>query len=78
MKEEQERSKENGTRRITSVEKAGDEEELVDGWPKWLIDNIPSDALAGLTPRSAETYDKIDKVSLFFLLFMEFPDLNLL
>ncbi|KAA8546596.1 hypothetical protein F0562_002665 [Nyssa sinensis] len=38
------------------------EDELVGGWPKWLTDNIPSDVLAGLVPRSAESYDKIDKV----------------
>ncbi|KAL3513946.1 hypothetical protein ACH5RR_026663 [Cinchona calisaya] len=40
---------------------AEDGDQLVDGWPKWLTDNIPKDALAGLTPRSAETYDKIGK-----------------
>lgn len=40
-----------------------DDEELVDGWPKWLTDNIPRDALAGLIPKSAESYDKLDKVS---------------
>ncbi|KAJ4701039.1 Serine/threonine-protein kinase [Melia azedarach] len=36
--------------------------ELVDGWPKWLTDNIPLEVLAGLVPKSAESYDKIDKV----------------
>ncbi|XP_009627812.1 probable serine/threonine-protein kinase At1g54610 [Nicotiana tomentosiformis] len=39
-----------------------DEEELIDGWPKWLVDNIPREALAGLVPKSADSYDKIDKV----------------
>lgn len=39
------------------------EEELVDGWPKWLTDNIPKKALVGLIPKSAESYDKLDKVS---------------
>ncbi|OIT32355.1 hypothetical protein A4A49_42769, partial [Nicotiana attenuata] len=38
-----------------------DEEELIDGWPKWLVDNIPREALAGLVPKSADSYDKIDK-----------------
>ncbi|PSS31696.1 Serine/threonine-protein kinase [Actinidia chinensis var. chinensis] len=40
----------------------GGEEELVDGWPKWLTDNIPKDVLAGIVPRSAESYEKLDKV----------------
>lgn len=40
-----------------------DDEVLVDGWPKWLVDNIPRDALSGLIPKSAESYDKLDKVS---------------
>ncbi|KAF5735335.1 Serine/threonine-protein kinase [Tripterygium wilfordii] len=38
------------------------EDELVDGWPKWLTDNIPREVLAGLVPKSAENYDKLDKV----------------
>ncbi|XVF39042.1 hypothetical protein PTKIN_Ptkin01aG0003800 [Pterospermum kingtungense] len=37
-------------------------DEMVNGWPKWLIDNIPQEALAGLVPRSADSYDKIDKI----------------
>ncbi|KAK4585406.1 hypothetical protein RGQ29_022887, partial [Quercus rubra] len=37
-------------------------EELVDGWPRWLADNIPRDVLAGLVPRSADSYDKLAKV----------------
>ncbi|XP_030544115.2 probable serine/threonine-protein kinase At1g54610 [Rhodamnia argentea] len=44
-------------------EGSGDDQvELVDGWPKWLIDNVPKRALRGLVPRSADSYDKIDKV----------------
>ncbi|PHU20192.1 putative serine/threonine-protein kinase [Capsicum chinense] len=39
-----------------------EEEELIDGWPKWLVDNIPRQVLAGLVPKSADSYDKIDKV----------------
>ena len=38
-------------------------DEVVDGWPKWLTDNIPKDALEGLVPKSADAYDKLDKVS---------------
>ena len=37
-------------------------DEMVDGWPKWLIDNIPKEVFAGLVPKSAESYDKLDKV----------------
>ena len=40
-------------------------EEVVDGWPKWLTDNVPKEALAGLVPRSAESFDKLDKVRPF-------------
>ncbi|KVH99568.1 Protein kinase, ATP binding site-containing protein [Cynara cardunculus var. scolymus] len=35
--------------------------DLVDGWPKWLTDNVPKDALDGLLPKSADAYDKLDK-----------------
>lgn len=38
------------------------EEQLVDGWPKWLTDNVPREVLAGLVPKSAESYVKLDKV----------------
>ncbi|XWS23518.1 hypothetical protein CRYUN_Cryun28dG0021200 [Craigia yunnanensis] len=37
-------------------------DEMVDGWPKWLIDNIPKEVLDGLVPKSAESYDKLDKI----------------
>ncbi|KAK1371614.1 putative serine/threonine-protein kinase [Heracleum sosnowskyi] len=37
-------------------------DELVDGWPKWLVDNMPSDVLAALVPKSADSYDKLSKV----------------
>lgn len=40
------------------------DDEMVDGWPKWLVQNIPIQALAGLPPRSAESYKMIDKVFL--------------
>lgn len=41
------------------------EEDLVGGWPKWLTDNIPRHVLAGLVPKSAESYDKLAKVCFF-------------
>ncbi|KAK6938249.1 Protein kinase domain [Dillenia turbinata] len=37
-------------------------EEVVNGWPKWLTDNIPKEVLSGLVPKSAVSYDKLDKV----------------
>ncbi|TYI77299.1 hypothetical protein E1A91_D06G134500v1 [Gossypium mustelinum] len=55
---EKESSNETVERRNVLV--AGDE--MVDGWPKWLIDNIPKEVLAGLVPKSAESYDKLDKI----------------
>lgn len=51
------------TRKLELQNTIDDEEVLVDGWPKWLTDNIPRDALAGLIPKSADSYDKLDKVS---------------
>ncbi|XP_050365927.1 probable serine/threonine-protein kinase At1g54610 [Argentina anserina] len=51
------RASASGGRRIS-----GDEDELVDGWPKWLTDNISKDVLKGLVPKSADSYDKLDKV----------------
>lgn len=39
-------------------------DEPVKGWPKWLVDNIPPDVLAGLVPKSADSYDKLAKVSI--------------
>lgn len=50
----------NASNRI--VEKIG-EDDLVDGWPKWLVDNISQDVLSGLVPKSADSYDKLSKVS---------------
>ena len=43
--------------------KGGEEDdEMVDGWPKWLVDNIPTDVLKNIVPKSADSYIKIDKV----------------
>ncbi|KAK8684143.1 hypothetical protein V6N13_040174 [Hibiscus sabdariffa] len=56
------KEKERGTEadQKRNVFAAGDE--MVDGWPKWLIDNIPKEVLSGLVPKSAESYDKLDKI----------------
>lgn len=51
----------NGSQRIVLKKMGGDE--FVDGWPKWLVENIPRKALDGLVPKSADSYDKLAKVS---------------
>ncbi|XP_076940438.1 putative serine/threonine-protein kinase At1g54610 [Bidens hawaiensis] len=51
-----------GVMRRSGSGRSDDLEELVDGWPKWLTDNVPKDALHGLVPKSAEAYDKLDKI----------------
>ncbi|XP_022895201.1 probable serine/threonine-protein kinase At1g54610 [Olea europaea var. sylvestris] len=51
----------NITRKTDQIKKAG-EDELVDGWPKWLTDNIPKEVLRNIVSKSAESYVKIDKV----------------
>lgn len=38
------------------------EDEVVEGWPKWLTDNIPREALRSIVPKSADSYVKIEKV----------------
>ncbi|CAN6200719.1 unnamed protein product [Urochloa humidicola] len=39
-----------------------EEEQLVDGWPTWLLENVPREALEGIVPKSADAYDKVEKV----------------
>lgn len=56
----------NVSRRIF-MEDEEEDEELAQGWPKWLLDNVSRKVLAGLVPKSAESYDKLAKV--FFLCF---------
>lgn len=38
------------------------EEDTLEGWPKWLVNNVPRRVLEGLVPKSADSYRKIDKV----------------
>lgn len=40
-------------------------DDLVNGWPKWLVDNISTEFLAGLVLKSADSYDKLDKVYIY-------------
>lgn len=51
------------SKRITLSKKISTDE-LIDGWPKWLLDNIPSEVLAGLVRKTADSYDKVAKVSI--------------
>ena len=46
----------------TSVFKRIEEAELVDGWPKWLVDNVPREVLSGIVPKTAESYVMLSKV----------------
>lgn len=34
-------------------------------WPNWLVENLSPEFLTGLVPRSADSYDKLDKVCEF-------------
>ncbi|QCD84778.1 Cdc2-related kinase [Vigna unguiculata] len=36
--------------------------ESVEGWPKWLVDNIPPNVLESLVPKSVDSYEKLGKV----------------
>ncbi|RDX63295.1 putative serine/threonine-protein kinase, partial [Mucuna pruriens] len=36
--------------------------EFVEGWPKWLVDNIPTNVLANIVPKSADSYRKLAKI----------------
>ncbi|KAK7350853.1 hypothetical protein VNO77_09855 [Canavalia gladiata] len=36
--------------------------EFVNGWPMWLVDNIPKNVLANLVPKSADSYEKLAKI----------------
>ncbi|KAI3761810.1 hypothetical protein L1987_52232 [Smallanthus sonchifolius] len=51
----------NVSQRIGVGKKIG-ADELIDGWPKWLVDNIPPEILAHLVSKSADSYDKLAKI----------------
>lgn len=48
--------------RLTVKQTGGDDDDIVDGWPKWLVENVPPEVLDGLVPKSADSYDKLAKV----------------
>ncbi|CAN1345046.1 Probable serine/threonine-protein kinase At1g54610 [Linum perenne] len=50
------------SKKVVVLKKIGGGDDYIDGWPKWLIDNIPKDVLDGLVPKSADSYDKLAKI----------------
>ncbi|XP_042439032.1 probable serine/threonine-protein kinase At1g54610 [Zingiber officinale] len=40
----------------------GGEDELIGGWPKWLVANVSPEILVGFVPKSADCYEKLDKI----------------
>ncbi|KAI4317169.1 hypothetical protein L6164_025064 [Bauhinia variegata] len=60
--EVEEKKDEDGNISKRFVEKKIGRDEFVDGWPKWLVDNIPLEGLDGLHPKSADSYEKLAKV----------------
>ncbi|KAH0758369.1 hypothetical protein KY290_021862 [Solanum tuberosum] len=64
LDQEEKRNGNNGVKIgiIDNGRKIGGDDQLVDGWPKWLVDNIPKEVLLGLVPKTADSYEKLDKV----------------
>lgn len=53
-------------------------DELIDGWPKWLHDNISREVLVGLVPRSVDSYEKLAKVGLIkFNFLLPYPFISI-
>jgi hypothetical protein len=75
---EAERERSGGSRNVSkrAVRKKIGEDELVDGWPKWLVDNVSADLLEGLVPKSADSYDKLAKVSVDVAIVTVLPGLS--
>lgn len=59
---EGEKVKNGGVNPRKSFKKKIADDELIGGWPKWLVDNISREVLANLVPKSADSYDKLAKV----------------
>ncbi|XP_072952629.1 probable serine/threonine-protein kinase At1g54610 isoform X4 [Typha angustifolia] len=60
--EEEEEEEREGSEKKNMPLPPRDVDELVDGWPRWLLANVSRKALVGLVPKSADSYDKLDKV----------------
>lgn len=56
-----EKRRSRGNPRLSSLPKQSRGEQVVVGWPPWLTDAC-GEALQGLIPRRADTFEKIDKV----------------
>lgn len=48
-----------------SVPKASEGEQVAAGWPSWLT-AVAGEAIRGWVPRRADSFEKLDKVCLFF------------
>lgn len=79
--EEEKGNGDKASQKMVTVAKKSGGDEPKDGWPRWLTDNVPLEALAGLVRKSADSYDKLAKVcfrlilfvlAIFFLLFFKF------
>lgn len=56
-----EKRRSRGNPRLSSLSKQSRGEQFVAGWPPWLTDAC-GEALQGLVPRRADTFEKIDKI----------------
>jgi len=56
------KSDENVPQRSEEKKNIDADSECVEGWPKWLVDNIPPNVLHGLVPKTADSYEKLGKV----------------
>ncbi|WVZ23763.1 hypothetical protein V8G54_002307 [Vigna mungo] len=53
---------ENVTQRSEVKKNIGAHSEFVEGWPKWLVDNIPPNVLDSFVPKSVDSYEKLGKL----------------
>lgn len=52
--------------RIVSMPQGAKADKVLAGWPSWLT-SVAGDAIKGLVPRRAESFEKLDKVSSNFM-----------
>ncbi|XP_022641926.1 uncharacterized protein LOC111242528 [Vigna radiata var. radiata] len=55
------KSDENVALRSEEKKNIGAHSEFVEGWPKWLVDNIPPNMLDSFVPKSVDSYEKLGK-----------------
>ena len=58
----------NATPRIVNVVNVEEGALVIAGWPSWLI-SVAGEAINGLIPRKADSFQKLDKVSFIFYIF---------